>query len=494
MRSVKNLLGGKVMSCKKNIHPVFAALLALLAASVLLASCKTDAPAVTPVEPAVTPSGAEDETVGSARYTEDGRRIITIGTWYNRYYVSKHTDIYEDASVPQPDGTEETDRQIELAQTRLAKMRELEEKYNIVLEYVNLTYEGIQESISTSIPEGMPDVDIYETELQFGVPAVLNGYAVSLEDLGLAGTDVFTEQVAMKNLSLMGQSETYLFSASVEGGTSAYVLAFNMDLIRAAGLENPQDIYDRGEWTWDVWRNYLKALTRDLNGNGELDVYGYSGYWTNMLTNLLYANNTGIATGERELLDSAATKQVLDYIYTLYNVDHTARPWDTSNWQINNKLYAEGMSGFWIGADWIFNEQGGADLPFEIGVVPWPYGPNGNPETNKHSQPPSKWYFIPEGTEDPRLVYDVIYDWTNWYDGDRARGEDNDWSRTQYMSDRNFEYAAMMASKSGFDLWESLMVQTGFSIEFLLSGELTADGIAEQFAQAYQDELDRIFT
>ncbi|MDR3277344.1 MAG: extracellular solute-binding protein, partial [Oscillospiraceae bacterium] len=259
-------------------------------------------------------------------------------------------------------------------------------------------------------------------------------------------------------------------------------------------LENPQDLYDRGEWTWDVWRDYLKALTKDTDGDGKTDVYGYSGYWTNMLTNLLYANNTGIATGAKEMLDAPATEETLDFIRTLYNADQTARPWDASNWTINNKLYAEGLSGFWIGADWIFNEQGGADLPFEIGVVPWPYGPNGNPETNKHSQPPGSWYFIPKGTEEPSLVYNVIYDWINWYDGDRTLGEDNDWSRTQYMNDRNFGYAAMMASKSGFDLWESLMGQTGFSIEYLLSGELTAGEIGEKYAQAYQDELDRIFT
>ncbi|MDR3277719.1 MAG: extracellular solute-binding protein, partial [Oscillospiraceae bacterium] len=271
---VKNLLGGKGMCDKKKIRSVTAALAALLMASMLLASCKADAPAVAPNEPEATPAAATGEESGNARYTEDGRRIITIGTWYNKYYVSKHTDIYDDGSVPQPDGTEETDRQIMIARTRLAKMRELEQKYNIVLEYVNLTYEGIQESISVSIPEGAPDVDVYETELQFGVPAVLNGYAVSLEELELAGTDVFTKQVAMKNLSLMGQSGTYLFNASIEGGTSAYVLAFNMNLIRAAGLENPQDLYDRGEWTWDVWRDYLKALTKDTDGDGKTDVYG----------------------------------------------------------------------------------------------------------------------------------------------------------------------------------------------------------------------------
>jgi hypothetical protein len=429
------------------------------------------------------PSGGEtaEPSGGTAKYTEDGKRIITIGTWFDRYYVSKHTDITDDPGLSFP----------ETAQMRLDRMREIEEKYDIVLDYVNLTFEGVQESIKTSIPEGSPDVDIYEVDLQFGIPAALNGYAVSLEEMGLAGTDVFEAQTAMKYLSLMGQQDTYLFAPASNGGTNAYVLAFNMDLIKAADLENPQDLYDRGEWTWDKWREYLTALTQDTDEDGEPDVYGYSGYWTHMLTNLLFSNGTGIAAGVEQTLLSPATLEVFDYINTIYNTDKTARPWDGSNWEINNKLYAEGLSGFWIGADWIFNEQGNTELPFEVGVVPWPCGPHGSFEGNKHSQPQSNWYFITKGVEDPRFVYDVLFDWINWYDGDLSVGEDTEWSRNMYMTERNYDYAAMMASKPGFDLWESLDV--GFTLVPMINGEVLPHKLAEDYVQPYQDALDGFF-
>jgi hypothetical protein len=416
------------------------------------------------------------------KYTDEGKRIITIGTWYDRYYVSKHQSIYDDPDMADP----------ETALIRLNKMRTIEEKYNIVLNYVNLTFDGIRESIDTSIPTGTPDVDIYEVDLQFGIPAVLNNYGIALERMGLADTDVFGPQAAMKYLRLSGQDEAYLFAPSVSGGANAYVLAFNADMIRAAGLENPQDLYDRGEWTWAKWREYLLALTRDPGDEEGLKVYGYSGYWTSLLTNLLFSNNTGIAPGEREQLSSPATREVLDFINTIYNVDKTARPWDSSNWEINNKLYAQGLSGFWIGADWIFNEQGGGELPFKIGVVPWPRGPGGSFEENRHSQPQGNWYFIPRGVGEPRLVYDVIYDWVNWYDGDLALGVDNEWSKAKYMTERNFGYASMMASKPGFDMWESL--GTNFNLLPMLSAEKTPDEIVEENRQLIQDALDNYFT
>jgi hypothetical protein len=294
----------------------------------------------------------------------------------------------------------------------------------------------------------------------------------------------------MKHLRLTGQNESYLFAPSRSGGINAYVLAFNMDLIRKAGLPNPQDVYDSGEWTWDRWREYLLALTQDTLDGGNLNIYGYSGYWTNLLTNLLLSNGTGIAQGLKETLSSPRTMEVLKFIDDLYHKDKTARPWDRSNWEINNRLYAEGLSGFWTGADWIFYEQG-YKLPFEAGVVPWPRGPHGSFRDNRHSLPMGNWYFIPKGAENPREIYDVIFDWTNWYDYDLKLGADDEWSRTMYMTERNYNYAVMMAGRPGFDLWENL--GTGFSLLDMLEGKVTPEEIADSYYWRFQDALDNYF-
>jgi len=419
---------------------------------------------------------------GHAKYTADGKRIISLGMWWDTYYDSRHTDIYDDPALGNP----------VTAQMRLDKMREIEEKYNVVFRLENLTWAGVQESIATSIMAGAPDMDIYMVSPQFGIPAALSGLAYSLQEMGLEDTDIYNAQDVMKYLDIPGIPEHYLFNESTMTALRTYPLAFNMDMIREANLENPQDLYDRGEWTWDKWREYLTALTRDIDGDGEIDVYGWSGFWTNLLSNLLFSNGTGIATGPQETMSAPATIEVVDLIYTIYNIDRTARPWDESNWDINNTMYTEGKSAFWIGADWIFGYEA-AELPFEIGVVPWPRGPQGDDATNKHSLVDGNFYMIPKGIENPRLVYDVLFDWINWYNYDRAIAEDLEWSMNCYMTERNFDYAFMMASKTGLDLRESLGLADNFSMVEIMNGEKTAAQYAEEVKQIVQDALDNYF-
>jgi hypothetical protein len=421
-------------------------------------------------------NGSRDPAPGPPAATGD-TRTITIGTWFDMYYTSQHDDVYDNPRV--------TD--ILIAEMELENMRAIEEHYDVRLEYVNLTWNGIQESITTSIMAGRPDVDVYLTDLQFGIPAVLSQLAISLESMGLAGSDAFTDKIVMKSLNL-GQDETFLFRSSLLSSISVYPMAFNMDMILEHNLENPQDLWDRGEWTWDVWRQYLVTLTDPTRG-----IYGWSGYWTNMLHGLLHSNGTTIASGPTTTVNSSPTIDVFDLIYTIYNLERTARPWDDSTWEVNNNMYAQGLSGFWVTADWIMGEFGGGELPFEIGVVPWPIGNNGNKETNTHGPVGGNWYMIPRGVENPRLVYDVIFDWLNWYDYDRELAEDLEWSQNQFITERNFNYALMMELNTGFDIWESMNLGDGFSMLEIMNGETTASSYAESVRPLIQDALDNFF-
>ncbi|MCL2031583.1 MAG: extracellular solute-binding protein, partial [Oscillospiraceae bacterium] len=414
--------------------------------------------------------------------TKDGKRHIIIGIPFDEYYDSTHKDISANPSVSDP----------EVAQMRLDKVRELETKYNVFIEYVNMTWDGIMENIPISIMSGVPDADVYRVDTQISIPAVLNNMAVGLEDLELEGTDVFAASgnIVMESLKIPGQDKTYLFrAAGINQGM--YMLGYNRELIGVKNLTDPQELWDRGEWTWEVFREYCRELT-----DPSQDIYGWSGYWTNFLTGLLFSNNTAFAAGPVQTLDDPKTLQTLSFISDLYNVDRTARPWNTGNWEINNNLYAGGQSGFWISAPWLNNEQGGSNLPFEFGMVPFPIGPSGSRETFKAVNAEGNYYFIPRFIQNPREVYDVIYDYTNWFNGDLDYRDDLTWLKDSVVSEENFRYYMEVCGLTGFDLLHNIGVLP--SLEEMVENidapaVYTPAQYAETYKQVFQDALDNYF-
>ncbi|MCQ2506286.1 MAG: extracellular solute-binding protein [Lachnospiraceae bacterium] len=413
----------------------------------------------------------------------DYLRTIKIGTWYTHYYDSTHNDVFDN---PNAQGNEQEKLQLD-------NVRAVEKKYNVRIEYVNLTWAGIMESISNSILAGTPDMDLYEADLQFGVPAVLNGYAIALEDILSEEHDVFNDQLVMKNLKIAGSDKSYLFTGAAID-LAAYPLGFNMDMIEEAGLENPQDLWDRGEWTWDVFREYLKKLTKDTDADGVTDVYGGAFWHTTLCNNLLMSNAASIAAGPKETLSDAKTIEVLDFMYNLYQIDKTVNPWNDDDWDINTYVYREGKAAFWNAAHWIEQDHLSSDLGFEIGMVPWPVGPHGNKDTNSQIMVAGNWNFIPIGTERPELVFAVFYDYSNWFQGDTSLRDDTEWAENMMETERNFKYLMYMGQTAPtFDLWQTV---TGFNGSYAVvtsnpDNVRTAAQVVEEQATVVQDYLDK---
>jgi len=423
---------------------------------------------------------------GVIRY-RDGKRVIIVAAAYDRYYDSSHQNIDANPNVTDP----------ETAQMSLDRVRYVEEKYNVIIEFRNLTWEGMMENIPISVMSGVPDADIYFADTQMAIPAVLNGMAISLESMGLQDHDVMKTggNIVMESMKIPGHTETFLFrEAGVNAGM--YMMGYNRELIAAKGLRDPQDLWDSGEWTWEVFREYCRVIT-----DPTMDIYGWSGYWTNFITGLLFSNDAAFAAGPTQTIDSPNSMEVLNFMHELYNVDRTARPWVTGNWEINNNLYAEGKSGFWISASWLNNEQGGmfgANMTFDFGMVPFPVGPQGNAATMAtENASDGTFYFIPQHIGNPREVFDIFYDLRNWFEDDLEYRDDLVWLKNSLVSEKNFEFYMKVVGRPGFDLMHTLP-GVAPSIELMLQNidappELTPAQYAETYKQVFQDALDNFF-
>jgi hypothetical protein len=205
------------------------------------------------------------------------------------------------------------------------------------------------------------------------------------------------------------------------------------------------------------------------------------------------SNGASVAAGTTQTLTNPEVGEALDYMYNMYNVDKCAYPWYADDFDTNRLWYKDGLVAFWVSAAWIMDSNKDADLEFEVCFVPWPVGPSGDQETNKMKNVTSgNAWIIPSGVEDPELVYNVFYDWTNWYNFDTEYRDSNlSWWEDAVISEENFEVMEVMGAKENFDLWNNLGVE--YDLEGIVTGVITTSQFQETYKQLYQDALDAFF-
>ncbi len=462
----------------------------------------SDTPAAsTPDQSAPAQSSAETPVADSGSSADSGEtREITIGTWWVQYYDSSHTSVEDDPSFAGDDP----------AYMKFDNVKKIEDNYNVEFYWQNLTYAGVQESINNSILAGSPDCDIYLVDLTFGVPAQLNGLALDLKTVLPEDHDLFTDQEHVRYLDL-GDGKACLLKRTEAQGVveNTYPLAFNKQMLEDNNLEDPRALYERGEWTWDKFIEYCKALTQDTDGDGQIDQYGFCGFKNDVFEQLMMSNGASIAAGTEQTLTSDATGEALQMFYDMYNTYKVCYPYDESDKDSDTMRmqYREGNIGFWPCAAWIAaggpdydqNGDGSAMLSFDTVYCRWPVGPSGNAETNAGEITGGEFYIIPAGVKDPETVVNVLFDMWNWYEGDTSIRDDEEtlwwWyastAQDPTLQEENFDVMFDCGSIESFDLWNSLGV--GYDFNSLIKGEVTAAQFQETYKNQIQDALDIYF-
>jgi len=434
----------------------------------------------------------------SVAFAED--RHITMALWWDLYYDSDDTS-WEDS--PSAVGK---DSEI----MRFENVKQIEDTYHVTYEFVNATYQGVQDSINSSIMAQQPDFDLYMTELGWGVPAVVNGMATDLRSV-LPEDDPFLkhEDIVLNYIDLPDGSASLITVKGAEDQVqSTLPLAFNLQMIQEANLEDPRELVEKGEWTWEKFREYCQVLTKDTDGDGVTDVYGYGAWIGDCLPYWYMSNGTYLASTPKENLSSNEIGETLKFLQDLWYTDKTAYPlpaengWDVCRWLYRDKKVAFTTTAAWIMANYDdYNWDGKAEttLDFDMVFVDYPIGPSGNAETNSTKIAAGSFWMLPAGVEDPKLVFDVFRAYQNWYHDDVALRDDPEelewWYTTTSdkleLQDWNFEMMKKMGEKQMVD-FVNVVINDLPMVEFL-NGEYTPAQFQETYRQTVQDALDGIF-
>lgn len=447
---------------------------------------------------------------------------IVIGSWWYQYYDSKNVadgdmavspDWVAAQEAPEDDDAEKEKKakNRNIAQLKWDNVSKIENKYGVKFWWENLTYEGVKDSINTSILAGAPDCDIYLVDAGMAVPAQVNGLAVDLKTILPADHDIFTDQKVAGYYDLGDGKACIFYQVTGESAVAnTYPLAYNKQLLEDNNLEDPRALYERGEWTWDKFMEYCQALTQDTDGDGQNDQFGFCGYVEETFTQLMLSNGGNIAKGTKEGMSSTPVGETLQMIQDMWVTKNICAPYDFDTNNAHNTMrnaYREGNIGFFPIAVWIQNGNGDYsasapenNLTWDTVFCPWPVGPSGNQETNAHENDvPSGAFIIPAGVAEPEKVFNVIYDFWNWMDGDTSLRDDksalNWWYEEnafeEELQEENFEVMQYMGTRTTFDLFQALGV--GFNLNAIIDGTMTPAQYQETYKQQVQDALDSYF-
>ena len=255
-----------------------------------------------------------------------------------------------------------------------------EEKYNIELDFYLVDQGAGKNMITTYIQSGDNSITLFtNTYLNLGALLVQNYFVdwtqIETVDLSLP----CYVQEAIETFSI-GDKTPLLFGDFMETNIlRCWNFLFNKRLIEEYDLPSPYDAVDNNEWTLDYFREMIKDIAKDLNGDSIMNENDLFGFAADSLATLdaftRSCDLSAIAKDENNL-------PVLDYfnenvvtafekIYELYRESSGSYVADESLWHIDN-LFAKGNAIFAAGRIDLTMNSAIRAMEDTYGVVPYP--------------------------------------------------------------------------------------------------------------------------
>lgn len=154
--------------------------------------------------------------------------------------------------------------------------------------------------------------------------------------------------------------------------TSPFITIYNATLFEEAGLETPDVLYERGEWTWEALREAAKTISDNTEAWGFVGNDGTALYTTNpwaTMIPLLRAYGADVLDGNTCTLDSDEATEAMSLLHGMIFTDRsTVPPGDET-------VFWTGDVGITLGQ--ISRLSNLDEAAFEWGIAPLPTGPAG---------------------------------------------------------------------------------------------------------------------
>jgi len=339
-----------------------------------------------------------------------GGRTIKLATWWD--------------DTPQPNDAEGI--------AAVERKEELEKKYNIKIEWINIPFEDMMDKITTTTLAGEPFADIVVMEYKRALVPINDGLILPLSQFTLGNSDVNNEQKLVKKLPPLGGDE-YAFT---KPGVGVVGLHYNRELFKKLGLPDLQEVYNSGQWNWEKFIEIAKDATRDTDNDGKIDSWGTSGWPADTARHFGAANDAKFVDDSvfKEGISDPKMKETLEFVNRIVNVENInkVKSGNKMDWN-ETRTFKDGDVAMAIMYDWDLG-----DVTFDKGVVPIPKGPSGTGKYAYANTALNGW-FIPKGVKDPQIVYQIFEELQGYDKSEEYLGQN--WLEGRYTHESDIQMA-----------------------------------------------------
>lgn len=187
------------------------------------------------------------------------------------------------------------------------------------------------------------------------------------------------------------------YGLPIETGT--YVIYYNEELFSKEGLKTPAEYAKEGKWNWQTLLDLARKLTKDTNGDGRPEVFGFASNSPNVLWDTHVWSEGGMQVDNLEYATESRwnTPEVIQAIQFVYDLEHRYKvspPYALSQaLGGNDEMFKAGRVAMYYTGAW--GRMVFAHTPFSWNIAPPPAG------KTKAAYGYSTGWVIPKGSRHP---------------------------------------------------------------------------------------------
>lgn len=220
-----------------------------------------------------------------------------------------------------------------------------------IFDYMYTDYNSRYDKLATAIQAG-DSPDLFPFEIRDYPYGALQGRYQPIDGIVDLTTDKWAPaKDVMDQFELNGKQYCAIYEVSFDS-----LLYYRKSVIEDAGLQDPRELFENDNWTWDTFLEMARAFQK----SGD-DRYVTEGFHTEI--ELLVSTGTPIISIENGKLvnnmNSANVQRAMDLLSTLQS-ENLRWPIQENGWSLNPKLWAQGNILFYAnGGTWEFEGDSG---------------------------------------------------------------------------------------------------------------------------------------